>query len=312
MDYIRLGRTGPKVSAIGMGAWQASGSQWGDDVNDELIILAIGRSLELGVNLIDTAELYGDGHSESVVGEALKRYGRDNFVVATKFHGGHLHYDDVLKACDESLKRLGISQIDVYQMHWTDPWEQVPLKETMRAMTKLYREGKIGHVAVSNFAVRDLEEARALLDGIEVVSNQVRYNMLQREIEEEVLPYCLKSGITVLAWSPLAQGVLTGKYGPGKVPSDRVRSRNKLFSEGNLRQAQKLLKVLREIAEERAKTVGQVALNWLTRSPGVVPIPGAKNPQQAEENAGAVGWRLTSGELTRIELALREVKISYF
>jgi len=312
LEYIKLGKSGPKVSVVGIGTWQASGKQWGDDVKDHLIVKAIGRSLELGVNLVDTAELYGDGHSEKVVGRALKKYGRENFVVATKFHGSHLHYEDVLKACDASLKRLGVKQIDLYQMHWPDPWEQVPLKETMKALKKLHEEGKILSVAVSNFAVRDLEEARSALDGVEIASNQVRYNLLQREIEEEVLPYCTKNGISILAWSPLAQGVLTGKYSPSKVPSDRVRKRNKLFERRNLKAAAPLVRVLREIGEARGRTPAQVALNWIISRPGVVPIPGAKNPSQAEENAGAAEFKLTAEELQRIEEASRAIRISYF
>ena len=312
MKYIRLGRTGPKVSVIGFGAWQAGGKEWGDDFTDSSIIEAIGRSSELGVNLIDTAELYGSGHSEEVVGRALKEYGRNNFVVATKFHGEHLHYDDLLKACDASLSRLGISEIDLYQMHWTDPWEQVPLRETMEGLKKLHRDGKVRSVGVSNFAVRDLKEARELLDGLDIVSDQVRYNLLQREVEAEVLPYCMEEGISVIAWSPLAKGVLTGKYSTGKVPKDPVRVDGKLFNSRNLKEAEGLLEALREVASKRGKTMAQVSLNWLLSRGGVVAIPGAKKPRQAEENAGATGWRLTQAEIRRITEAAAKTHLSYF
>ena len=311
LEYIRLGRTGPKVSVVGFGAWQAGGKEWGKDFTDSSIIAAIGRSLELGVTLIDTAELYGDGHSEEVVGQALRKFGRENFVVATKFHGEHLHYGDVLKACDASLSRLGVKEIDVYQMHWTDPWEQVPLRETMRGLKKLKKEGKVASLAVSNFAVRDLEEAGALLDGLDVVSDQVRYNLLQREIEAEVLPYCKNEGISVIAWSPLAKGVLTGKYSAMKVPKDPARVEGKLFSPRNLKAAEGLLEALKEVALRRGKSLAQVSLNWLLTR-GVVVIPGAKNPAQAEENAGAAGWRLTPGEMRKITGAAGKTRLSYF
>ena len=312
MEYVRLGKMGPKVSVIGFGAWQAAGKEWGTDFTDSSIVEAIGRSHELGVNLIDTAELYGDGHSEEVVARALREHGRENFVVATKFHGEHLHYDDLLKACDASLARLGIRQIDLYQMHWTDPWEQVPLRETMRGLKKLIRDGKIGAVGVSNFAVRDLKEARRLLGDVEIASNQVRYNLLQREVEAEVLPYCQKAGISVLAWSPLAKGILSGKYTAGNAPKDPVRVDGKLFCARNMEEAGRLLTVIEEIAKHRGKTAAQVSLNWLLGHGGVVPIPGAKNALQAAENAGATGWMLTARESQKITDSVKTLSISYF
>ncbi|MGC8614285.1 MAG: aldo/keto reductase, partial [Thermoprotei archaeon] len=230
----------------------------------------------------------------------------------TKVHGGHLHHDDLIKAAENSARRLGVSEIDLYQVHWPDPWEQVPLRETMKAMETLYKRGLIRAVGVSNFAVRDLKEAREHLSSVDIASNQVRYNMLQREIEEEVLPYCKRENITILAWSPLAQGALTGKYGLGKKPSDDVRRGNKIFSDANLAELAKLIPTLEGIAKARKKTISQVALNWLVQKGGVIPIPGAKNEEQAEENAGAAGWSLTEDELSRIDRALSTVKINYY
>jgi aryl-alcohol dehydrogenase-like predicted oxidoreductase len=312
MEYVNLGKSGIKVSIIGLGAWQASGKTWGADVEDENIVKAIRRAYELGINFIDTAEAYGNGHSEEVVGKAVKEIGRENLVIATKVHGAHLRYNELLKAAEHSLKRLGIKEIDLYQVHWPDPWEQIPLKHTMRAMEQLYKEGKIRAIGVSNFAVRDLEEARKHLSVTDIVSNQVRYNMLQREIEEEVLPYCKRESISIIAWSPIAQGALTGKYNISNKPSDDVRRGNKLFSDYNLREISKLIPVLEKIAKARNKTVAQVALNWLLREGNVIPIPGAKNPRQAEENAGAADWRLTSQELKEIEDALSKISLDYF
>ena len=298
MQYVSLGNTGIKVSVIGIGTWQAGGKFWGSDVSDEAIIKALIKAHALGINLIATAEAYGDGHSEEVVGKAIREIGRDNVVVAT--------------AAANSARRLGVSEIDLYQVHWPDPWEQVPLRETMKAMETLYKRGLIRAVGVSNFAVRDLKEAREHLSSVDIASNQVRYNMLQREIEEEVLPYCKRENITILAWSPLAQGALTGKYGLGKKPSDEVRRGNKIFSDANLAELAKLIPTLEGIAKARKKTISQVALNWLVEKGGVIPIPGAKNEEQAEENAGAAGWSLTEDELSRIDRALSTVKINYY
>jgi myo-inositol catabolism protein IolS len=303
-----LGKRGPKVCRIGLGVWQASGEWKGDD---EKIIKAVVRAYELGINLVDTAEMYGDGRSEKVLARAIREIGRDNLVIATKVNGPHLRYDELQRACKASLERLQIREIDLYQVHWPDPWEQIPLKHTMKAMEKLHSEGKIRWVGVSNFAVRDLEEARSYLSKTDIVSNQLRYNLLQREIEEEVLPYCKKEGIGVPAWSPLAQGALTGKYGPDKVPRSDVRKTNPLFAPANLRQAVQLASVLSTIARSRGKTPGQVALAWLLSNPIVVPIPGAKEASQVEENFGAIEIKLTPGELRGIERASESVALDY-
>lgn len=295
-----------------MGMWQASGAIWGTDVTDESCIQAVVRSSELGVNLVDTAEAYGDGHSEEVLGKAIKRVDREKLIVATKVSGSHLRYDDVLKACEMSLQRLGIKQVDLYQVHWPDPWQQIPLKHTMKAMEKLYDEGKIRAVGVSNFAVRDLEEARSILSHAEIVSDQVRYNLINRQIEEEVLPYCSREKITILAYVPLAQGALTGKYSEDFKPTDQVRKDNKAFSDHNLREIAGLLKVLQGMANKRGKTVAQVALNWILSHPGVIPIPGAKNAEQAEQNASAAGWSLTQDEMREVTAAADTTELDYF
>lgn len=308
MEYVTLGNSGIKVSQIGLGIWQAS-SDWKG--NDDEITMALAKSLELGINLVDTAEAYGNGHSEEVLGRSLKILGRDNFVIATKVYGAHLRYDELQRAAHASMKRLGVSEIDLYQVHWPDPWQQIPLKHTMNALEKLYLEGKIRAIGVSNFAVRDLEEARSCLSRTDIVTNQLRYNLLQTEIEEEVLPYSKREGIRVLAWSPLAQGALTGKYNKETRPQGDVREENVLFTPQNLEESEKLLSVLLRIAKTHGATMSQVSLNWLETNPLVIPIPGAKNSAQAEENAGSVSLKLTPEELDEIEFARRQVKIDY-
>ena len=312
MDRVELGESGVSVSRIGLGMWQAGGKNWGSDVNDRDCVRAIVRAHELGVDLVDTAEGYGEGHSEEVVGKAIKEVGRDNVVIATKIAGYHMRERDVERACRRSLKRLGVRAIDLYQVHWPDPWDQVPFKEGFRALERLWKRGVIRAIGVSNFAVRDLRDAQSHLARAEIASNQVRYNLLQREIEPEVLPYCRREKIPILAWSPLAQGVLADKYSVRRKPKDSVRKQNDLFSTHNLTEAGNVLRVLRGIAKVHGKTVAQVALAWIAKDPDVIPIPGAKRPAQAEENAGAAEIQLTRDELRRIEAASRRVRLETF
>jgi len=312
MQRVELGRSGIKVSRVGLGMWQAGGKSWGKDVNDKDCVAAMVRAHECGVNLIDTAEVYGEGHSEEVVGKAIKAIGRDEVVVATKIAGYHMRERDVERACRGSLKRLGIKEIDVYQVHWPDPWDQVPFKEGFQALERCWKKGLIRAIAVSNFAVRDLEDARSHLSRADIVSDQLRYNLLQREIETEVLPYCRREKISVLAWSPLAQGVLADTYSPKRKPKDAVRKQNDLFSDANLKAARPLLQALRRIARAHRGTVAQVSVAALAREPRVVPIPGAKRPAQAEENAGAAALRLTGAELRAIDAAGRRVRLETF
>ena len=312
MDYVALGRGGPKVSAIGLGMWQAGGKAWGSDVRDADCRKAMERAVELGINLVDTAEAYGEGHSETVMSRAIKNVGRDNVFIATKVGGWHLRPDDVRKACAASLKRLGVREIELYQVHWPDPWGQVPLRETMKALEALQRAGKIRHIGVSNFAVRDMREARSHLSRTDLTSNQVRYNMLQRDVEKEVLPYCAREGIGILAWSPIGKGLLSGKYHNGRRPKDRVRSDEDLFKPANVRASAPLVRELRRIGLIHGKTPAQVALAWLRRHPYVVPIPGGKRPSQAAENAGAAGWSLGSRELRGLDAILRRTRLDTF
>src|SRR5207245_2815492 len=309
---VSLGRGGPDVSAVGLGMWQAGGKAWGSDVRDADCRKAMERAVELGVNLVDTAEAYGDGHSERVMSRAIRNVGRDHVFVATKVGGWHLRADDVRKACAASLTRLGVREIDLYQVHWPDPWSQVPLRETMKALEALHRAGRIRNIGVSNFAVRDLEEARSLLSRVDIRSNQVRYNMLQREVEAEVVPYCKREGIAILAWSPIGKGILTGKYHDGKRPTDRVRSEGDLFKPTNLRATVPLIRELRKIGRTHGKTPGQVALAWLRRHPHVIQIPGAKRPSKDEENSGASGWSLSAHELGTLGALLRRIRIDTF
>ncbi len=312
MRMVALGRGGPMVSEIGIGMWQAGGKSWGKDVRDRDCQAAMERAIELGINLVDTAEVYGHGHSEEVTGRAIRSAGRDNVFIATKVAGEHTRAADVERACRGSLKRLGVREIDLYQVHWPSPWDQIPMRETMRALEKLQRAGRIHHIGVSNFAVRDLEEARSALSRTDVVSDQVRYNLLQREIEDGLLPYCRKEGIAILAWSPIGKGVLAGKYHGSHRPKDPIRSEDELFRPQNLKAAAPVVRLLRGVARAHGKTPAQAALAWLRSHKGVVPIPGVKRPVQAEENAGAAGWSLTAAEFRALDRASRRVRLDTF
>jgi aryl-alcohol dehydrogenase-like predicted oxidoreductase len=306
MDYTTLGKGGPRVSEIGLGMWQAGGTSWGRDVRDQDCMAAMARGVELGMNLADTAEVYGNGHSEEVVARAIREVGRDRVFVATKVSGDHLHAADVEKACRGSLRRLRVRAIDLYQIHWPSSG-QVPLAETMKALEGLVQRGKIRHIGVSNFEVRDLEEARSALSREDIVSNQIQYSLLHREPEDGLLPYCEREGIAILAWSPIAKGLLATKYSATRRPKDRIRGEETLFKPANIRAMQPLFRVLRDLANAHGKTPAQVALRWLADHPGVVPIPGVKRPAQAEEAAGAAGWALGSPERALLDRTSKAV-----
>jgi len=312
MDYVPLGRSTSRVSPIGFGTWQAGDNTWGPDVNDEDCIRGLARGAQLGINLVDTAENYGHGHSEQVVGKALRIAGRRKIFVATKVSEHHLHAEDIAKACQGSMRRLNVRFIDLYQIHWTDPYDQVPLRQTMRAMERLQNDGKIGEIGVSNFAVRDMVEARASLSRTDIVSNQVQYNLLHRDIEAQVLPYCARERITVLAYSPLARGLLAGRYDPKRRPTDEVRTGAVLFRTKNLRAVAPLLQSMKDIARLRGRTPAQVALGWLRSHPGVIPIPGIKRPSQAEELSQTTSFSLTSRERQGLDRLSSDLRLDTF
>jgi diketogulonate reductase-like aldo/keto reductase len=267
MEFIELGTTGVKVPLIGLGMWQYRGG-----------VEPIRKSIELGANFIDTAELYG---TEGITGEAISGI-RDRVFVATKVSGTHLRRDEVLRAADASLARLGIDRIDLYQVHWPNP--AVPVAETMRAMEELVDAGKVRFIGVSNFYLKDLQEARAALTKHKIVANQVKYSLFQRGIEADLLAYCRKQGITIIAHTPLAKGSLT---------------RQPLFKR---RQA---MAVLRKVADQCGKTMSQVALNWCIAKPNVIAIPKTDRVERIVENCAAAGWRLSPEQMEALNGAFR-------
>ncbi|MGH2405628.1 MAG: aldo/keto reductase [bacterium] len=265
MEFKELGSTGVQLPEIGFGTWQYNGG------NDPL-----QKGVALGASLIDTAEIYG---TEGIVGQAI-RGRRGHAFIATKVSGHHLGYDDVLRAADGSLRRLGVSQIDLYQIHWPD--SNVPIQETMRAMEALVDDGKVRFIGVSNFSVEELREAEQAMTRHRIVSNQMEYSLLDRAIEPDLLPYCEAQRITILAYTPLAKGKLAAQRS--------VKHRH-------------AFEVLRRIAQDAGKTTAQVALNWCTAKAAVIAIPKAGSVEHVVENCGASGWRLTHEQLAELDQA---------
>jgi len=277
MEKKPLGRTGENVAVIGLGTWGIGGFSTADHSQDSMAVEAIRYAVELGMTHIDTAEIYGDGHSEELVEKALKDYPRDELFIATKVWHTNLHYQDVLRACTGSLKRLGMDYIDLYMIHWPNP--RVPIGETMQAMEKLVREGLIRYIGVSNFDVELLEEAMKALKREEIAANQVKYSLEAREVERELIPFCERNGITITAYTPL---------GKGRIPAETASNRGR---------------ILHETAKAYGKTPTQVALNWVIWRPNVITIPKAVKREHLEENAGAAGWRLSEEDYNRISKA---------
>jgi len=308
MEYRYLGNTGEKISAIGLGAWQFSES-WGV-VDYETVKQVIEEAHLAGINFIDTAIVYGRGKSEELVGSALAELGlQDDFYVATKIPGEMLSETDVFLALRGSLRRLRLDHVDLIQVHWPPLWNNIPTCTYMRALERAVNLGMADYIGLSNFPVLLIEEAQACLSREEIVSIQVRYNLVEREAEAEILPYALANNMTLIAWSPLAKGLLSGKYRPGSVPAfSDVRVSEPLFLEENLREVAPLLDKLDELSAKYSKTPSQIALNWLLNAAeNVVPIPGAKSREQVRLNAGSAGWSLSRDDW--LELAILSSKI---
>jgi aryl-alcohol dehydrogenase-like predicted oxidoreductase len=293
---------GLRVSVIGLGAWQFGSPEWGwgTQFGPAQALAVADRARALGITLIDTAELYGRGESERLLGRALADpAARDQVVLASKVTPTWPTRDRVAAAARGSLARLGTDRLDLYQVHWPNPL--VAQRSTMAGMRTLQAGGLVRHVGVSNYGLRRWRAAEAAL-GAPVVSNQVRYSLLTRKPERELLPYAAAAGRLVVAYSPLAQGVLAAKYTADTAPGG-ARAGNLLFSAENLRRAEPVLAALRELASAHQATPAQVALAWVVHHPGVVAIPGAKSVAQVEANAAAADLRLTPDELAHLTAA---------
>ena len=293
MRYLGID-TAKKISKIGLGTWQFGSREWGygDRYAGEVAEAIVARALELGVTLFDTAEIYGFGRSERILGQALGE-NRDQVFLATKILPVLPVAPVVEQRAVASANRLGTRRLDLYQVHQPNP--VIRDGTIMRGMRALQRVGLVGEVGVSNYSLRRWRAAEDAL-GSPVLSNQVPYSLVARGPEQDLLPYAAVHGRAVLAYSPLAQGLLSGRYTPGNRPANRVRAANPLFLPGNLERAGELLTVLGEVAAAHSATPAQIALAWVIRHPAVAAIPGASSVEQLEHNAAAAEIELTDGQ----------------
>jgi aryl-alcohol dehydrogenase-like predicted oxidoreductase len=307
-DPISLGKTDIRISPIGLGTWQ-----WGDRVmwsygtthTDRDIHEAFRKSIEGGIDFFDTAELYGKGRSETLLGECLREMAPAGsgvpVVVATKFAPlpYRLRKGALAGALRRSLARLGLARVDLYQIHF--PFSLVPVAVWANALADAVEAGLTRSVGVSNYSAAQIRQAHQVLSrrGIPLASNQVEYHLLHRKVERDgVLQTCRELGVALIAYSPLAKGLLTGKYTPENHPPGL---RKYMARSGKLNSIQPLLGLMREVGQAHAgRSPAQVALNWLVCK-GAVPIPGAKNAHQARENAAATGWRLDAAEIAALD-----------
>lgn len=322
MEKRRLGSSELEVTVIGLGCWAIGGWMWGG-TDEEKAIAAIRKAIDVGMTFFDTAPAYGFGLSEEIVGKAIEGR-RDEVILATKCglnwehttrqpwfvdeQGNKIYKDltkeSILREAEASLRRLKTDRIDLYQCHWPD--EQTPAEETMEALNLLLEQGKVRAIGVSNFSVAQMGDFRRC---VPVHSDQPRYNMLDRAIEAEILPYCQENNIGVLAYSPIEQGILTGKVTlDRKLPRGDHRRHRPWFQKKNLKRALGFLEKLKPIAADHRKTLAQLAANWVICQEGVTSaLVGARNAEQVVENAGAADWRLTEEELKLIESYLEEL-----
>ena len=311
MEYRPLGASGIEASVVALGAWAIGGWMWGG-TDERQSVEAVQASLDAGINFIDTAPAYGLGLSETIVGKAVAGR-RDKVVIATKCgivwhtdkgtpfiaqNGKTMHRylgpESIRHEVEQSLKRLNTDYIDLYQTHWQD--ETTPIKETMSALLDLKREGKIRAIGVSNAIVQQIQAYRSVgtLDAC-----QEKYSMLDRELENEYLPNAREHNLAVLAYSPLANGLLTGKIGPERpFPADDLRHSRPRFSVESRKQVLAMLEKMRPMAKKHGLTLAQLVIAWTIAQPGLThALVGARNPQQARENAVAGSVALSAEEL---------------
>jgi aryl-alcohol dehydrogenase-like predicted oxidoreductase len=308
MRSKKLGSEGPEISVVGYGAWEAGGDAWGPNESDQVVIDAIRAGIDAGITWIDTAEAYGDGDSEELVGRAIEGR-RDEVVIATKVapkpDGTGFRPDEVRRACQGSLRRLGIDVIDLYQCHWPD--ENVPVEDTWGALAALQDQGLVRHIGVSNFSQAEIERCEAIRH---VDSLQPPFSMLDLR-ERDLIRWCGERGVGVVAYGPLAYGLLTGAitmdtefdesdWRSGK----RYQSGNyrRMFSPGKREHSLAVVDRLQLIADRLGITVGQLALAWVVHQPGVTAaIGGSRKPDHVRENAGAGDVELDRATLDEID-----------
>lgn len=329
MEYRQIGTTDLKLSAITFGAWAAGGWMWGGNERAESIA-AIRAAYDEGVTSIDTAPIYGQGESEEIVGEAIKGIPRDEIQILTKYgmrwdlakgdfafksknnQGQDIDIykyagrESIIKECEDSLRRLGTDYIDLYQIHWPD--KTTPIQETMETVAELIKQGKVRQAGVCNYNVEQLMEARKY---IRLASNQVPYSMAKRDIEKELIPYCIERNKSILAYSPLERGLLTGKMKPGHhFAKGDHRASLYFFKDENLRRTDAFLQKIKPIADDKGATLGQLVLRWTIAQPGItIALVGARNAAQSQENARAMRISVSPEEIQFITNELNQLQL---
>ncbi len=321
MRTRRLGNTDLELTVVGLGTWAIGGPWqygWGPQDENEAVA-AILKAIDIGINWIDTAAIYGCGHSEELVGRALKQI-KVKPIIATKCSLlwndkrekiGCLKAESIRKECEESLKRLGVEAIDLYQMHWPDPEKDI--EEGWGEMARLQKQGKVRHIGVCNYNTAQLDRIRKIAP---VASLQPPYSMIRRGVEAELLSYCAKNNIGVVTYSPMQRGLLTGKFSKKyltTLATDDHRLKSSDYQEPEFSTTLSLVDKLRPIAERNKRTLAQLAIAWVLRRPEVTAgIVGARKPSQIAETAPAADWILTKNDIAEIEklLAERENKLA--
>jgi aryl-alcohol dehydrogenase-like predicted oxidoreductase len=329
MEYRKIGNSDLELSVITFGAWAAGGWMWGG-TERQGSIEAIRKSYDEGVTSIDTAPIYGQGDSEEIVAEAIQGISRDKVQLITKYgmrwdldkgtlamkskdnKGNDIDVykyagrESIIKECEDSLRRLKTDYIDLYQIHWPDV--TTPIQESMEAVAQLIKDGKVRHAGVCNYSADQVKEANKYVN---IISNQVPYSMVKREIETELVPYAIEEVKSILAYSPLERGLLTGKMEPGhKFEEGDHRANLYFFREDNLRRINEFLDKLRPLATEKNATISQLVLRWTIEQPGItIALAGARNAQQSVQNAQAVNVKLNTEEISFITSLLNEVHL---
>lgn len=317
MEKRKLGNSDLEITRIGFGAWAIGGSGWDfgwGEQDDKESIEAIHKALAMGINWIDTAAVYGIGHSEEVVAKALKEYGGNKPYVFTKCvmvwdRNGHVRKvhdpESIRQECEDSLRRLQTDTIDLYQIHWPPDDDNEKIKPAWEMLAKLKEEGKVRYIGVSNFNVEQMKIAESIA---QITSLQPKYSLISRDIEKEILPYTHKQNIGVIVYSPMGSGILTGKYNREnieKLPDDDWRKNSRDFNEPNLTKNLKLVEAMKQIASEHNRRIGEVAIAWTLKHEAVTAaIVGARNAKQAEEVMTAHDFVLSETEIRRLESVL--------
>ncbi|MDD6211505.1 MAG: aldo/keto reductase [Bacteroidales bacterium] len=325
MEYRTLGRSNLSLSVITFGSWAAGSWMWGK-TDRKNAVEAIKAAYDMGVTSIDTAPIYGQGESEDIVGEAIKGIPREKVQILTKFgmrwdiakgdfafksknnKGEEIDIykyaakESVIKECEDSLRRLGTDYIDLYQIHWPD--KTTPVSETFEAVAKLIEQGKVRYAGVCNYDATLIDEAAHY---VPIVTDQVPFSMVNRDIEKETVPYCQANYISILAYSPLERGLLTGKMQPGHVFAEGDhRKTNKFFTDESIRRTDAFLEKLKPLAKEKNASLSQLVLRWTIEQPGItIALVGARNPEQSVQNAKAADIHLSEEEIKFINEQLK-------